>query len=136
MFLNDKYLFLDSSSSDVFESNDGINNWTLNPNIKIPQTLGVEQLQSDFEPKWFVMTRDGANEYEYGSSPSTVTMVLNNSTTPEPVFYKATSSIKSIINRSLPYSFTDEDTTEDEPLKALNYRVDELENKLRKFGIE
>ena len=144
MFLNDKYLFLDSSSSDVFESIDGINDWTLNPDIKIPQTLGVEQLQSDFEPKWFVMTRDGANEYEYRTYPSTVTMVLNNSTTPEPVFYKATSSIKvPITNRSLPMSFTDEvarvegsSYTEDEPLKTLKNRVDELENKLRKFGIE
>ena len=164
MFLNDKYLFLDSSSSDVFESTDGIDDWTLNPDLKIPQTLGVEQLQSDFEPKWFIMTRDGANEYEYRTYPSTVTMVLNNSTTSEPVFYKATSSIKAITNRSVrhfvpednptglsvPYSFN-EATTEDEPkdhdslkaLKALdaefrrtNDRVNELENKLRKFGIE
>lgn len=144
MFLNDKYLFLDSSSSDVFESTDGINDWTLNPDIKIPQTLGVEQLQSDFEPKWFIMTRDGANECEYRTYPSTVTMVLNNSTTSEPVFYKATSSIKSNINRSLPSTFKaesqmpNESFTEDETAKlnALNDRVDVLENKLRKFGIE
>lgn len=60
------------------------------------------------------------------TSPSSVTMVLNNSTTPTPVFYRATSSVNiPITNRSLPSS-----------LKAVNDRVDELENKLRKFGIE
>ena len=75
-------------------------------------------------------------------------MVLNNSTTSEPVFYKATSSIKTITNRSLPYeplapaalaaSFNDTTTEEEQSgsLKALNDRVDVLENKLRKFGIE
>lgn len=60
------------------------------------------------------------------TSPSSVTMVLNNSTTPTPVFYRATSAVNiPITNRSLPSS-----------LKAVNDRVDELENKLRKFGIE
>lgn len=179
MFLNDKYLFLDSSSSDVFESTDGINDWTLNPNIKIPQTLGVEQLDSVFEPRWFIMTRDGANEYEYMIYPSSVTMVLNNSTTPEPVVYKATSIKPNITTRdighfvpgtkgpvpelrkaqnsvflleqrtrSLPMPLTESYTEEEKALGAnslkvlsaefrrTNDRLDELENKLRKFGIE
>lgn len=122
MFLDGKYLFLDTSSSDVFESIDGINNWTLNPDIKIPQTLGVEQLGTD---RWFIMTRSGANEYEYVTSPGTVTMVLNNSTTPTPVFYRMTSSLNIPVTKA-PSAES----------QRLNDRVDELENKLRKFGIE
>lgn len=130
IFLNNKYLFLDSSSSDVFESTDGINNWTLNPDIKIPQTLGVEHLRSDAENSWFIMTRSGANVYEYGTYPSSLTLVLNNSTTPDPVFYKAISSIPE------PMSLRSVRSAEDQELKTLNDRVDELEYKLRKFGIE
>ena len=160
IFLDNKYLFLDTSSSDVFESTDGINNWTLNPDIKIPQSLGVEQLGVGDE--WFIMTRSGANKYEYSSYPSSVTMVLNNSTTSDPVFYKATSSVDiPITNRSIPSSFnetasgpcalgasgySEARSAESQELKTLNAlsaefrrtndRVDELENKLRKFGIE
>lgn len=166
IFLNGKYLFLDTSSSDVFESTDGINNWTLNPDIKIPQTLGVEQLGSGDEFRWFIMTRSGANEYKYSSYPSSVTMVLNNSTTSDPVFYRAASSVDiPIRTRSIPSSFNETTTelsesndgtpsgypearsllrrssgtmsrAESQGLKALNDRVDVLENKLRKFGIE
>lgn len=142
VLLNDKaaggqgaqYLFLDSSSSDVFESTDGINNWTLNHDIKIPQTLGVEQLAAGAEgtdDSWFIMTKSGANIYESVTYPSNVTIVLNNSTTSNPVFYRATSSVDiPVSNRSIPYTFSDAS------LKAVNDRVDELENKLRKFGID
>lgn len=143
---NDKYLFLDSSSSDVFESTDGISNWTLNHDIKIPQTLGVEQLGADVESadgSWFIMTKSGANIYESITYPSNVTMVLNNSSTSKPVFYRATSSVDiPVTTRSMPYdnpvgfpaalaaSFNDAE------IQRINDRVDELENKLRKFGIE
>ena len=134
IFLNDKYLFLDSSSSDVFESTDGINNWTLNHDIKIPQALGVEQIQTgpdaqSADDSWFIMTKSGANIYESVTYPSNVTIVLNNSSTPNPVFYRATSSVDiPVTNRSISFS--------DASLKAVNDRVDELENKLRKFGID
>ena len=143
VFLNDKYLFLDSSSSDVFESTDGINNWTLNHDIKIPQALGVEQIQTadnaaGTDDSWFIMTKSGANIYESVTYPSNVTIVLNNSSTPNPVFYRATSSVDiPVTNRSVrsfgaqgpcPVSFSES--------QRLNDRVDELENKLRKFGIE
>lgn len=62
-----------------------------------------------------------------------LTLVLNNSTTPSPVVYKAISSVPEPLSlrRSVPQ--------ESEPsasLMALNDRVDELENKLRKFGID
>lgn len=130
--LNGQYLFLDSSSSDVFESTDGISNWTLNHDIKIPQTLGVEQLGTDVESadgSWFIMTKSGANIYESVTYPSNVTIVLNNSSTSKPVFYRATSSVDiPVTNRSMPFT--------DASLKAVNDRVDELENKLRKFGID
>ena len=148
--LEDKYLFLDSSSSDVFESTDGISNWTLNHNIKIPQALGVEQLKTgpdaqSADDSWFIMTKSGANIYESVTYPSNVTIVLNNSSTPNPVFYRATSSVDiPVTNRSIPYSFSDADVaTSLKAVKALgaesqrlNDRVDELENKLRKFGID
>lgn len=137
IFLNNKYLFLDTSSSDVFESTDGINNWTLNPDIKIPQTLGVEQLENS---SWFIMTRSGANEYKYATYPSSVTMVLNNSTTPDPVFYRATSSVDIPITTRAASISSDDSPEAVKALGAesqrLNYRIDELENKLRKFGIE
>lgn len=132
-----KYLFLDSSSSDVFESTDGIHNWTLNHNIKIPQTLGVEQLETaaEAEGSWFIMTKSGANIYESVTYPSNVTLVLNNSSTSKPVFYRATSSVDiPVINRSVPEPFNE--THMNFSLKAVNDRVDVLENKLRKFGIE
>lgn len=55
------------------------------------------------------------------TDPNILTLVLNNSTTSNPVFYRAISSVP-------------------EPMSAesrrLNDRVNELENKLRKFGIE
>lgn len=62
-----------------------------------------------------------------------LTLVLNNSTTSSPVVYKAISSVPEPLSlrRSVPQ--------ESEPsasLMALNDRVDELENKLRKFGID
>ena len=87
--LDGKYLFLDSSSSDVFESTDGINNWTLNHDIKIPQALGVEQIQTandaqSADDSWFIMTKSGANIYESVTYPSNVTIVLNNSSTSKP----------------------------------------------------
>lgn len=143
VFIENKYLFLDSSSSDVFESTDGINNWTLNHDILIPQALGVEQLDPvDAESSWFIMTKSGANIYESVTYPSNVTIVLNNSTTSKPVFYRATSSVdipvttaRSFRNRSVPYSFS-ETSPSAVSLKAVNDRVDELENKLRKFGID
>lgn len=130
-----KYLFLDSSSSDVFESTDGINNWTLNHDIKIPQALGVEQLNPvDAESSWFIMTKSGANIYESVTYPSNVTIVLNNSSTSKPVFYRAASSVDiPVTNRALP---NDDGTYVNYSLKAVNDRVDELENKLRKFGID
>ena len=132
IFLNDKYLFLDSSSSDVFESTDGISNWTLNHDIKIPQALGVEQLAASAESaddSWFIMTKSSANIYESVTYPSNVTIVLNNSSTSNPVFYRATSSVDiPVTNRSIPYSFSE--------FRRTNDRVDELENKLRKFGID
>ena len=134
-----KYLFLDSSSSDVFESTDGINDWTLNHNILIPQALGVEQLNPvDAESSWFIMTKSGANIYESVTYPSNVTIVLNNSSTSKPVFYRATSSEDiPITNRSLS---NDDGTYVPELLwsesQMLNYRINEIENKLRKFGIE
>lgn len=161
LFLNGKYLFLDSRSSDIFESEDGINNWTLNPEIQIPQTLGVEQIGSGDENKaasgesqgsWFIMTMSGANVYEYVSRSGNVTMVLNNSTTPLPVFYRMalpvnTRSLTSSLTRSLPDETSQEPYGFNEPLarrlkaqsaesRRLNDRIDELENKLRKFGIE
>ena len=132
--LDGKYLFLDSSSSDVFESADGINNWTLNHDIKIPQALGVEQIQTandaqSADDSWFIMTKSGANIYESVTYPSNVTIVLNNSSTSNPVFYRATSSVDiPVTNRSVPYSFSE--------FRRTNDRVDELENKLRKFGID
>ena len=132
--LDGKYLFLDSSSSDVFESTDGINNWTLNHDIKIPQALGVEQIQTandaqSADDSWFIMTKSGANIYESVTYPSNVTIVLNNSSTSNPVFYRATSSVDiPVTNRSVPYSFSE--------FRRTNDRVDELENKLRKFGID
>lgn len=143
---NGKYLFLDSSSSDVFESTDGINNWTLNHDIKIPQTLGVEQLQTESaDDSWFIMTRSGASIYESITYSSNVTLVLNNSSTPKPVFYRATSSVDiPVTSRSIPSAYRS--IPMDYELKAvkalsaesqrLTDRVDELENKLRKFGIE
>ena len=116
----------------MFESTDGINNWTLNHDIKIPQALGVEQLAQSVESvddSWFIMTKSGANIYESVTYPSNVTIVLNNSSTPNPVFYRATSSVDiPVANRSIPYSFSE--------FRRTNDRVDELENKLRKFGIE
>lgn len=131
-----KYLFLDSSSSDVFESTDGISNWTLNHDIKIPQALGVEQLQTESaDDSWFIMTKSGASTYESVTYPSNVTLVLNNSSTSKPVFYRATSSVDiPVTNRSVPESFNS--SYVNYSLKAVNDRVDELENKLRKFGIE
>lgn len=143
VFIENKYLFLDSSSSDVFESTDGINNWTLNHDILIPQALGVEQLDPvDAESSWFIMTKSGANIYESVTYPSNVTIVLNNSSTSKPVFYRATSSVdipvttaRGFRNRSVPYSFS-ETSPSAVSLKAVNDRVDELENKLRKFGID
>lgn len=73
----------------------------------------------------------------YSSSSSTdptiLTLVLNNSTTPNPVFYRAISSIPAPM--SLRNVRRDSYTDEAAPLKALNDRVDELEYKLRKFGI-
>ena len=141
-----KYLFLDSSSSDVFESTDGISNWTLNHDIKIPQALGVEQLTAETDgplgpeaqsadDSWFIMTKSGANIYESVTYSSNVTLVLNNSSTSKPVFYRATSSVDiPVTNRSVPYSFNDAALATS--LKVVNDRVDELENKLRKFGIE
>lgn len=161
--LNGKYLFLDSSSSDVFESTDGISNWTLNHNIKIPQTLGVEQLGTDVESaddSWFIMTKSGANIYESITYSSNVTMVLNNSSTSKPVFYRATSSVDiPVTTRSVrsfgaqglcPMPFTDaslkarlseperwrEVKPQSDEIRRINDRVDELENKLRKFGID
>lgn len=147
--LGGKYLFLDSSSSDVFESTDGINNWTLNHDIKIPQALGVEQLAQSADDSWFIMTKSGANIYESVTYPSNVTIVLNNSSTSKPVFYRATSSVdipgrsvpwtESVTNRSAPYSFNSAEsqrTLSTALCARLNDRVDELENKLRKFGIE
>lgn len=143
---NGKYLFLDSSSSDVFESTDGINNWTLNHDIKIPQTLGVEQLQTESaDDSWFIMTRSGASIYESITYSSNVTLVLNNSSTSKPVFYRATSSVDiPVTSRSIPSAYRS--MPMDYELKAvkalsaesqrLTDRVDELENKLRKFGIE
>lgn len=130
VLLHDKYLFLDSSSSDVFESTDGISNWTLNHDILIPQALGVEQLDPvDAESSWFIMTKSGANIYESVTYPSNVTIVLNNSSTSKPVFYRATSSVDiPVTNRSVPYSFSES--------QRLNDRINDIENKLRKFGIE
>lgn len=130
--LNGKYLFLDSSSSDVFESTDGISNWTLNHNILIPQALGVEQLDPvNAESSWFIMTKSGANIYESVTYPSNVTIILNNSSTSKPVFYRATSSVDiPVTNRSVPYSLEAPWT------ESVNYRINEIENKLRKFGIE
>lgn len=69
------------------------------------------------------------------TDPNILTLVLNNSTTPNPVFYRAISSIPE------PMSLRRSAPQESEPsaslkLKALNDKVDELEYKLRKFGIE
>lgn len=151
IFLINKYLFLDSSSSDVFESTDGINNWTLNPDIKIPQALGVEQLETvpeaqSADDSWFIMTKSGASIYESVTYPSNVTIVLNNSSTSKPVFYRATSSvdIPETNRRELSAyrsvrSFGAQGLCPvpmNYELKAVSDRVDELENKLRKFGIE
>ena len=98
----------------------------------------------------------------YSSSSSTepniLTLVLNNSTTPNPVVYKAISSIpapmslrsvrdivpeaQSAVRGIIPEAQNAEDQ-ELSILSALsaefrrtNDRVNELENKLRKFGIE
>lgn len=146
--LNGKYLFLDSSSSDVFESTDGINNWTLNHDILIPQALGVEQLDPvDAESSWFIMTKSGANIYESVTYPSNVTIVLNNSSTSKPVFYRATSSVDiPVTNRALPNDSLEAGRSALRSLgpfgpfapwtESVNYRINEIENKLRKFGID
>lgn len=66
------------------------------------------------------------------AEPNILTLVLNNSTTPDPVFYRAISSVPEPMSlRSVR-----DGTPEPERLRALNDRVDELEYKLRKFGIE
>ena len=81
------------------------------------------------------------NNSPSSTDPNILTLVLNNSTTPNPVFYRAISSIPEPINqRFSPLggmsvrrdSYTDEAA----PLKRLNDRVNELEYKLRKFGID
>lgn len=66
------------------------------------------------------------------AEPNILTLVLNNSTTPSPVVYKAISSVPEpmSLRRSAPQE------SEPERLRELNDRVDELENKLRKFGID
>lgn len=64
------------------------------------------------------------------TDPDILTLVLNNSTTPSPVVYKAISSVPA------PMSLRSVRSSESQELKALNDRVDELENKLRKFGID
>lgn len=70
------------------------------------------------------------------AEPNILTLVLNNSTTPSPVVYKAISSVPEPMSlRSVRHPVPQES----EPLAslvALNDRVDELEYKLRKFGIE
>lgn len=92
------------------------------------------------------------------TDPNILTLVLNNSTTPNPVFYRAISSIpepmslRNVHSEGAQNSYTDEAA----PLKAwdmvperlrelkalsaefrrTNDRVNELEYKLRKFGIE
>lgn len=63
---------------------------------------------------------------------SGVILVLNNSTTPNPVFYRAISS--AVTPMSLRSA--DRASAQDQELKTLNDRVNELEYKLRKFGIE
>ena len=87
----------------------------------------------------------------YSSSSSTepniLTLVLNNSTTPNPVVYKAISSIPAPMSlRSVRDIIPEAQNAEDQELSILsalsaefrrtNDRVNELENKLRKFGIE
>ena len=102
----------------------------------------------------------------YSSSSSTepniLTLVLNNSTTPNPVVYKAISSIpaplslrsvrdivpeaQNAVRGIIPEAQNAVRSTEDQELSILsalsaefrrtNDRVNELENKLRKFGIE
>lgn len=64
------------------------------------------------------------------TDPDILTLVLNNSSTPSPVVYKAISSVPE------PMSLRSVRSSESQELKALNDRVDELENKLRKFGID
>lgn len=76
------------------------------------------------------------------AEPNILTLVLNNSTTPSPVVYKAISSVPEpmSLRRSAPQESEPERLDpwvlrHSVPLRALNDRVDELEYKLRKFGI-
>ena len=82
------------------------------------------------------------------TDPNILTLVLNNSTTPNPVFYRAISSIPEPMSlRNVRYegaqnSYTDEAAPLQardmvpERLRELKDRVNVLENKLRKFGID
>lgn len=72
------------------------------------------------------------------NSPGSVTLVLNNSTTQTPVFYRVTSSGCSALGTSgNPTSIASfNDSTVNSSIQALNDRINELEYKLRKFGIE
>ena len=74
------------------------------------------------------------------TDPNFLTLVLNNSTTPDPVVYKAISSIPTTLMSLRSVRSTENQglkpQSDDQELKALNDRVNELEYKLRKFGIE
>lgn len=71
------------------------------------------------------------------TDPNILTLVLNNSTTPSPVVYKAISSVRSEGAQGLcPVSVNESYTDEPERLRELKDRVNALEYKLRKFGIE
>lgn len=83
-----------------------------------------------------------SNTPQTDTDPSSITFVLYNSTTPTPVFYKATAlGASGNLERGYPTANTNtEGSSTKEPLgfneSRLNYRLDEIENKLRKFGIE
>lgn len=70
------------------------------------------------------------------TDPNILTLVLNNSTTSNPVFYRAISSIPEPMSLRRSVSVNESYTDEAAPLKRLNDRVNVLEYKLRKFGIE
>ena len=77
------------------------------------------------------------------TDPNILTLVLNNSTTSNPVVYKAISSVpepmslrRSAPQESEPSASLMARLSEPERLRELNDRVNELEYKLRKFGIE
>lgn len=77
------------------------------------------------------------------TDPNILTLVLNNSTTPDPVVYKAISSVpapmslrRSVCSEGAQGLCPVPQESEPERLRELNDRVNELEYKLRKFGIE